>query len=195
MTRASILQSFPQASEAFILANLGESEGKEPSGCVSVQRGALSGKLFIATPTNDVIRGFGNTMALDDDFTCSTIKFTVPIAPIGAPRMTRRDRWAKRPCVVKYHQWRDAVRPHIPELPKNPVGLSWTVYFPFPPSYSPKKQKELSGKPHREKPDRDNVDKALMDLMFEQDKGVAIGTLQKLWDDGLGPRIEIEVVP
>lgn len=124
------------------------------------------------------------------------IRFTIPVAPIGAPRMTQRDRWAKRPCVVRYFAWKDAVRPHLPaNLPKNPTGVSWTAYFPFPKSYSAKKRKELAGQYHQEKFDRDNIDKALLDLMFEQDKGVAFGTICKRWDDGLGPRIEIEVTP
>ncbi len=38
------------------------------------------------------------------------MKITVHIEPMGAPRMTQRDRWAKRPCVLRYHAFKDVLR-------------------------------------------------------------------------------------
>ena len=29
------------------------------------------------------------------------------IKPLGKPRMTQRDRWAKRPCVNRYYAYKD----------------------------------------------------------------------------------------
>jgi Holliday junction resolvase RusA-like endonuclease len=49
------------------------------------------------------------------------------------------------------------------------------------------------GQPHRAKPDRDNIDKAILDALFPDDSVVAEGYLCKLWDDGKGARIEIEM--
>lgn len=182
MTEASLRKLFPMASKSFIQENLSAVStqliAKKPVAGNSVRKRVLSEKPYVALIGKDA----------------SDVSFTIPVAPMGAPRMTQRDRWAKRPCVVRYHEWRDAVRPHVPvDLPKNPSGVSWTAYFPFPKSYSEKKRKELAGKDHREKPDRDNVDKALLDFLFEQDKGIAHGTIRKLWDDGKGPRIEVLV--
>lgn len=121
------------------------------------------------------------------------VSFVIPGAPIGKPRMTRRDKWAKRPCVMRYREWADKARACAPELPKAPLEVSWTAYFPFPASYSAKKREALKGQPHQLKSDRDNVDKALLDSLFEQDCTVSDGTLRKRWDDGKGARIEVFV--
>jgi len=34
----------------------------------------------------------------------------VPGAPIPKPRQTRRDKWARRPCVLRYREWADQIR-------------------------------------------------------------------------------------
>lgn len=128
------------------------------------------------------------------------IKLTIKVSPMGAPRMTQRDTWKKRPVVLKYRKFKDAMRAAIAadswttlvlDLLGSANSLSWTAYFPIPPSYSKKKAAALAGQPHRQKPDRDNVDKAIMDALFKEDCGIAFGTLAKLWDDGGGPRIEL----
>lgn len=71
--------------------------------------------------------------------------------------------------------------------------LSLKLYMPFPKSYSQKKRALLSGKIHREKPDLDNCEKAVMDALIEEDKAVAGILAWKYWDDGQGSRIEILV--
>lgn len=38
------------------------------------------------------------------------IAFSVVGTPVAKPRMTKRDKWAKRPCVMKYWAWCDLVR-------------------------------------------------------------------------------------
>jgi len=35
---------------------------------------------------------------------------TVPGNPVGKPRMTRKDKWAQRPCVLRYREWADRAR-------------------------------------------------------------------------------------
>ena len=40
----------------------------------------------------------------------NTPSFLIPVTPMGAPRQTQRDKWAKRPVVVRYHAFRDVVR-------------------------------------------------------------------------------------
>ncbi|MCR6656642.1 MAG: RusA family crossover junction endodeoxyribonuclease [Opitutus sp.] len=122
-----------------------------------------------------------------------TGRFVIQIAPMGKPRMTRRDKWAKRPCVVEYFAYADALRAACPGIHPAPTSVSWTAYFPMPTSWSQKKQAAMAGKLHRSKPDRDNVDKGILDALWEQDSCIARGSLLKLWDDGKGPRIELTV--
>ena len=39
-----------------------------------------------------------------------SFKKLINVAPVAKPRMTRRDRWAKRDIVVKYYNYKDTVR-------------------------------------------------------------------------------------
>ena len=39
------------------------------------------------------------------------------VTPIGKPRMTQRDRWKKRPPVVRYHAFKDQLRACLVPLP------------------------------------------------------------------------------
>ena len=118
----------------------------------------------------------------------------LPFAPVSKPRMTQRDRWAKRPCVLRYRMFADRVRKRFEGVSLEGVhNLSWTAYFPMPESWSKIKKTVTRGTPHYSKPDRDNVDKAILDALFEQDNGISSGTLVKMWDDGKGTRIEITI--
>jgi Holliday junction resolvase RusA-like endonuclease len=122
-----------------------------------------------------------------------TVTVTIPGAPMGKPRMTQRDKWAKRECVMRYRDWADSARscisPALSARLPDCQRLDWVAYLPIPPSWSKRKQAELAGKPHRAKPDRDNIDKAVLDALLTQDSGVHSGTIAKLWDDGKGPRL------
>ena len=123
----------------------------------------------------------------------------IRVCPIGKPRMTQRDRWKKRPAVLRYHAFKDRVREEIsrtPELKRlidsGEIGhLSWKAYLPVPASWTKRKKAEMAGALHRAKPDRDNIDKAILDALFTDDSGIAAGHLEKRWDDGGGPRLEI----
>lgn len=121
-------------------------------------------------------------------------KFTIFGHPMGKPRMTQRDKWAKRPCVMRYRAWCDAARVEIPPLTSNASRVDWVAFIGIPKSWSVKKKAAHKGKPHRAKPDRDNIDKAILDLLFKDDSGICEGIISKRWDDGAGPRIEIEVI-
>lgn len=103
-----------------------------------------------------------------------------PITPVPAPRMTQSDRWKKRPCVMRYFAFRDEVKLHKVELP----DCSHVVFIlPMPPSWSNKKRDENFYKPHRQKPDIDNLGKALLDSIFKDDGHVSDIRLTKLWGD------------
>ena len=119
-------------------------------------------------------------------------KITIPITAIGKPRMTQRDRWKQRPCVVRYREYCDQLREAVGRVECTGV-VNWTAYFPLPKSWSKRKKAELTGQPHQQKPDRDNIDKGILDALFAEDSGIHRGELIKLWDDGQGPRIELEI--
>jgi Holliday junction resolvase RusA-like endonuclease len=135
--------------------------------------------------------------ASDDGANTPAVVFRV--VPMGKPRMTQRDRWKKRPAVLRYHAFKDELRvivsqyPHLRSFIESGTisRLSWTAYLPIPESWPKRKKAAMAGVLHRAKPDRDNIDKALLDALFPDDSGIASGRIEKRWDDGNGPRIEV----
>jgi Holliday junction resolvase RusA-like endonuclease len=108
--------------------------------------------------------------------------------------MTRQDKWKNppRPAVARYWAFKDEVnRQEKGVIPKDTNNLSWIAYIPIPKSWTKAKKIAMAGVLHRQTPDRDNIDKAILDALFKEDSGVATGTLTKRWDDGAGPRIEL----
>lgn len=130
------------------------------------------------------------------------INFSVsfPVVPMGKPRMTQRDKWKKREVVLRYHAFKDQLRLCVNQTHNlratlesgNVDTLSWTAYLPMAPSWPKKKKAAMAGTLHRAKPDRDNIDKAIMDALFADDSGIASGTIVKRWDDGNGSRIDVQ---
>lgn len=105
---------------------------------------------------------------------------------MGAPRMTQRDRWAKRERVERYHAIRDGLRASVPEHIRGRLGecyrLDWVVWVPMPETWSKRKRAAMAGGWHRAgRLDRDNLDKTVLDALFEQDGGVACGLIGKRW--------------
>lgn len=114
------------------------------------------------------------------------------IEPMGKPRMTQRDKWKKRPCVLVYHAFKDYVRLSLASVDLSDVdGVSWDAFFSMPKSWSKKKKEAMRGQPHQQKPDRDNIDKAILDALLKDDSVVWRGELYKYWDDGHGARIAL----
>ncbi len=123
------------------------------------------------------------------------ILITIFGKPQAKPRMTRRDKWAKRKCVLEYRDWCDRVRADAKsKIPPTDsiLELNWRAYFVPAPSWSKKRRLAAMGQLHRQTPDRDNIDKAVLDCLFEDDSGVADGRIKKRWD--WKARIEIEIV-
>ena len=112
--------------------------------------------------------------------------------PVAKPRMTQRDKWAERPCVVKYFSYRDMVRWQTKRVNWATIDKLESVKFclPMPKSWSKKKKLEMNGKPHQQKPDIDNLLKGLLDALMVEDKMVYyVGSLGKWWSDK--PIVEI----
>lgn len=123
-----------------------------------------------------------------------TVTFTISGNPLGKPRMSQRDKWKKRPAVLRYRAWADAARASAPAgLPQRPVRVDWRAFIAMPKSWPKRRKVKMAGQLHQAKPDRDNIDKALLDSLWPQDSFVAVGLIEKRWEDGKGPRLEVEV--
>jgi Holliday junction resolvase RusA-like endonuclease len=103
------------------------------------------------------------------------------ITPIGKPRMTRADKWKQRPEVMRYRVFCDEARLRNVHLPES--GAHVTFVMPMPPSWSKKKREAFNGQPHKSKPDCDNMLKALMDALFDDDSSIWDCRITKLWGE------------
>jgi Holliday junction resolvase RusA-like endonuclease len=110
--------------------------------------------------------------------------------PKGKPRMTRRDKWKKRPSVMRWFAYKDEVK-----LKAGPFSLPlagyWIIFtFKPPRSWTIKRTVEAFDTPHQQKPDKDNLEKGLMDIfMPDDDSKVYDGRVTKQW--GVKRSIEI----
>lgn len=110
------------------------------------------------------------------------------VVPVPAPRMTRSDKWKKRPIVMRYFAYRDELKKAGAQLPNQPCKL--TFYIGMPDSWSKKKKAAMNGMPHEQTPDIDNLTKGFLDAIFEQDKQVWSIWIEKRWSET--PHIAIE---
>jgi Holliday junction resolvase RusA-like endonuclease len=104
--------------------------------------------------------------------------------PMGAPRMVQSDKWKGREVVLRYFALKDAVRAAC--LAQNyQMGGVLTIRFELsmPKSWSQKKRDQMRGKPHQQKPDIDNMGKAVADSFNEDDSHVHTMILSKVWAD------------
>jgi Holliday junction resolvase RusA-like endonuclease len=119
-------------------------------------------------------------------------RFTVMGPAMGKPRMTRRDVWKKRPSVVRYHEYCDRIRAAAGDLPSNIIAVIVNAHIMMPKSWSDKKRREarLMG----QKPDWDNIAKAVCDALLEDDAKLAGGVCWKFWCESGQERTEITVL-
>jgi Holliday junction resolvase RusA-like endonuclease len=111
------------------------------------------------------------------------------LTPVPKPRMTRRDRWAKRPCVLRYFAFRDKVKELGIEIPEG--GGHVLFYMPMPKSWSNKKKCKMDTMAHQQKPDIDNLIKGLLDAVYKEDSVVHDIRATKRWAKvgGIGVRL------
>lgn len=103
------------------------------------------------------------------------------ITPLGKPRMTRADKWKKRPEVLRYRAFCDEVKLNKVTLQES--GYHVIFVLPMPPSWSKKKRALMDGEPHQQKPDKDNLEKALLDALFGEDSHIWDGRVTKIWGE------------
>ena len=102
------------------------------------------------------------------------------ITPVAKPRQTRSDKWKQRPAVMRYRTFADEVRSAGLEIGDT---LNVVFYLPMPASWSNKRRTEMLGKPHKQKPDIDNLVKALLDAVLDDDSHVYEIRAVKFWDE------------
>lgn len=102
-----------------------------------------------------------------------------PITPMGKPRMTRGDKYKKRSVVLRYWAFKEECQIRRLALPECCYHLVFVL--PMPASWSKKKKAEMYGQPHRGKPDKDNLEKAVLDALFDDDAAIWDGRVTKYW--------------
>lgn len=102
-----------------------------------------------------------------------------PIVPVSAPRQVRKDTWDPSPHVQRYRAFRDEVRIRGVKIPE--CGYHLIFMLPMPKSWPKMKRRMLDGQPHQAKPDKDNLEKALLDAVYEEDSHVWDGRVSKIW--------------
>ena len=96
--------------------------------------------------------------------------------------MTQSDRWKKRPAVIRYRAFCDALRLQAQQeqfVLGDRVSVSFSV--PMPASWSKKKKVEMNGTRCQSKPDLDNLCKSVLDALMVEDKTVWKLQAEKRW--------------
>lgn len=102
------------------------------------------------------------------------------IDPCPKPRMTRRDRWAKRPIVQRYWAYKDELNILLKDW-EPPETLDIIFKIKMPKSWSKKKKAQYDGAPHQKKPDIDNFLKGFMDALYDDDEIVYATCASSYW--------------
>lgn len=119
--------------------------------------------------------------------------YAFDVVPLGKPRMTQSDKWKtnpehpdpdkrKREVVHNYHLWQNRIRMQAEKMNFN-IGKSLEAVFfiPMPESWSKSKKEKLLGMPCEEKPDTDNIIKAICDTFSKEDKSMWWIKCEKRW--------------
>lgn len=104
------------------------------------------------------------------------------IEPIGKVRMVRSDAWSGRVAVAKYWKYKDDLNKLANSNQykiKNKLKVKF--YLSMPKSWSSRKKTRMDKKPHDSKPDLDNLLKAFMDCLMENDSKVYKIESSKYW--------------
>lgn len=113
------------------------------------------------------------------------IRLNVP--PTAKPRMTHSDKWKQRPVVLRYREFKDKINIEA-NLAGFRIGDAFRVIFliSMPQSWSKCKRQDMNGQPHQQKPDTDNLTKAVKDALINEDSTVWNEHAMKFWTDGPG---------
>ena len=98
-------------------------------------------------------------------------RLVLDLDPCPAPRQSKRDGWRPSAPVRRYRAFRDAVNVMAGKRRKEVPweGLTVTFRVPMPKSWPKYRREEMDGQPHQQKPDLDNLLKALADALWPDD--------------------------
>lgn len=110
------------------------------------------------------------------------------MTPVSKPRMTQRDKWLDppRPCVARYRAYADRVRAvaGVSHFDMPEAGAAICFHIPMPKSWSKSRRAAKRGTPHRQKPDLDNLVKAVFDALLGEDCTIwHLASVEKRWAD------------
>lgn len=100
------------------------------------------------------------------------------IAPVAKPRMTQSDKWKKRPATKKYWNFKDQVQKAGVAVND---GDTIVFHIPMPKSWSKKKKQQMAEQYHKQRPDCDNLLKALLDAIYDEDSHISNVSVIKRW--------------
>jgi len=112
----------------------------------------------------------------------------IKIKPRGAPRITYQGRFSAK--AKDYYDWKDEL---LLKYKKKtfPKSVQLVFYITPPESWSKKKKAAAYGQPHDQKPDIDNLVKAVLDTLCEgEDKAIFRVYAEKYWSEEAGIEIE-----
>jgi Holliday junction resolvase RusA-like endonuclease len=91
----------------------------------------------------------------------------IDIKPCAKPRATQRDKWNPSDATKRYRVFADELRLKAKVAKLKPSGaMCVDFFFSMPKSWSKKKKGEMLGKPHQQRPDLDNLIKAVKDALY-----------------------------
>ncbi len=103
-----------------------------------------------------------------------------PIDPSSAPRQSRSDKWKPSAPVQRYRAYKDELKLKHVHIPK--PFHHFIFLIPMAPSWPTHRKLQMEGKPHEQKPDRDNLEKAVLDaLLPDSDCMIWNGSTSKVW--------------
>ena len=122
------------------------------------------------------------------------VDFTYRGKPVGKPRMTQRDKFHKRPAAQRYWDFKAALRATAGPLLPGPDMVVVSAWVPMPPSWSKTKKEAMACQPCRQKPDWDNIGKAVCDALFDEDACIWVGVTIKYWCLAGQERLNVKIL-
>jgi len=109
-------------------------------------------------------------------------RLIIPITPIPKPRMTAKSFWSKP--AKRYFNYSDELKILVGDRVNDIDWEDLEIDFilPMAKSWSKKKKAAHNGQPHKNRPDLDNLIKAIQDSLFEEDSHIwQYGRMRKIW--------------
>jgi len=104
------------------------------------------------------------------------------LTPTAKPRQTRSDVWKQRPTIMKYRAFCDELRFKAHNF-KLADELELKFIIPMPISWSQKKRAKFDEMPHQNRPDLDNLVKAICDAFEKEDAHIWRIKASKYWGE------------